>query len=70
MKTLAQHLPAILVLAIAAGFLGALAAISAITGTEAVTVFLAVLAPVATVIGVKIGTTATISPTSATAVKQ
>lgn len=57
MSTLAKHLPALLLLAIAAGFVGSLAAIGAITGTDAVTVFLAVLAPVATVIGVKIGAT-------------
>lgn len=59
MTTLAKHLPAIFVLAIASGFLGALVAIGGITGKYAVTVFLAVLTGVGTLIGMKIGATAT-----------
>jgi hypothetical protein len=68
MKTVAAHLPALIVLGIAAGLVGALAAIGAITGTEALTVFLAVLAPTAALFGVKYGATASAAaaPTTTT----
>ena len=65
MTTLGKHLPALLVLGIVAGFLGALTAIGAITGHYAVTVLLAVLAVVGTALGFKIGATAAASTTPA-----
>jgi len=57
-STLTKHLPALILLAITAAFMGALVAIGDVPGKTAVIVFLAVLAPVAAVIGVKYGATA------------
>jgi hypothetical protein len=66
MNTFLKHLPALIVLAIIAGTIGALAAIGTITGTQALTFLGYGVVVAGTLMGVRIGATAASTTTPVT----